>query len=138
MRILKISIIICFICALSSCSSLFIYDKSVPEESLCTLNISNEFTVVEFNGKKVKWEVNKIVNSANEATVKIPVGENTLTANYYNQKKEGNFVTNERADGLKMTFEFQSGKLYSLALKKDMGIDDGKFGTVVRLEIEEK
>jgi len=72
---------------LTGCASVFVFDKSIPEENLSIIKIPNELTVVKFDDKKVNWKTSfsnlSLDPRALKATAKIPAGEHTLIVNYY-------------------------------------------------------
>jgi len=99
-----------------------VYDKSVPADQLCTLEIAGGIFVREFNGKKVGsfsimplakgWGVTfgYYVGSKSYATIKIPAGSHTLLANFY---MEG-FGTTYTVKDLSISHNFTAGNTYLL------------------------
>jgi hypothetical protein len=81
-----------------------VYDKSIPDEQLCTLEVPNNLTVTNFDGDKVMWttgfwEKNTIV--------KIPAGEHELTVNYLSQSQKGDMIYIASARNLKVKYNFK-------------------------------
>jgi len=99
-----------------------VYDKTVPEDQLCTLEIAGGLYVREFNGKKVgsnflgtiasgwglKYGYN--VGSAGYATIKIPAGNHTLLVNFY----MNDFGTSYTVKDLSISHNFTAGNTYLL------------------------
>jgi hypothetical protein len=116
--IVYIGISLLFGIILSGCASSKYYDKSIPEEQLCTLKVTENYTVVKFDEKKVKWKYNKSslnFSGKNGTTVKIPAGERTLIVNYHSQESTGyNSIRIRKADNIKVTCEFNAGKTYEI------------------------
>ncbi|MDR0321788.1 MAG: hypothetical protein LBI28_09815 [Treponema sp.] len=99
-------------------SNNFVYDRSIGEESICLLKIPDDFTVVKFDGKNVKWKTSvwglNITQKKKVATVKIPAGEHKLIVNYLQRTNLGTYTRISRADGIELSFDFQPGNAYSL------------------------
>jgi len=100
-----------------------VYDKSVPVDQLCTLEIAGGLYVREFNGKKVGsfnilsptasgWGLRfgYNVGSAGYATIKIPAGNHTLLANFY----MNNVGTTYSVKDLTISHNFTAGNTYLL------------------------
>jgi hypothetical protein len=102
-----------FISACARDRDLGIYDKNIPAAKQTTLEISPYLTVKNFDGKKVKWKIagfGSTVFGDPKATIVIPSGEHTITADYYVY----NFGDTSSAKDLKRTFDFMPGRTYSI------------------------
>jgi len=98
-----------------------VYDKTVPADQLCTMEIQVGLYVRELDGKKVGsfyllapkasgWGL--ISNNAEAySVVKIPAGNHTLLANYV----WGEYSTSYEVKGLNITYDFIAGHTYRLA-----------------------
>jgi hypothetical protein len=108
-------------------SNYYVYDKTIPEEQLCTLKITKDYNVVKFNESKVRW----MTIRSDEATVKIPAGEHKLIVDYFHYDYiGGGTYSYRRADNIEITFEFKPGKTYEFIFI----IRDGKFFLTIMLE----
>ncbi|MDR0442988.1 MAG: hypothetical protein LBH44_06245 [Treponema sp.] len=73
-----------FALALSGCASLpIVYDETVPEDKLCTLQIPNFITITEFDEAPVKWT--PPMSSLIDLKVRIPEGYHTMKV-IFNEK----------------------------------------------------
>ena len=63
-RIIQCLLLIALVLLLNCCATNKItYDKSVPAEQLCTLEIPYRLGVTGFNGENVKWEIRNCENT---------------------------------------------------------------------------
>jgi len=99
-----------FIAGCSNYKDLGVYDKKVPQDQLCTLEISSLLTVKKFNDKKVGWYLPFGQYSGNDAysSIKIPAGNHSLSV-YFNQSNQ------YTADNLSITYNFKVGHIYRLS-----------------------
>jgi len=105
----------------SKFKDLGVYDKSVPVDQLCTLEIEAGLYVREFDEKKVGsfriftpkasgWGI--ITNSADGyASIKIPAGDHTLLANF----AWGEYDRTYEVKGLNVSHDFIAGHTYRLS-----------------------
>ncbi|MCL2722598.1 MAG: hypothetical protein FWD47_14810 [Treponema sp.] len=125
----------------SASPNLGVYDQSVSEDQLVTLEIAGGLKVVGFNGVRVSWAENgtergedtlssnawRAMKDGSEykTIIKIPAGNHTLLANLYlwdYNKKPGAFgdgLMGQRAgyikaSGLEITHDFLPGQTYFL------------------------
>jgi hypothetical protein len=101
---------------LSGCtSSMYVYDKTIPEDQLCTLKIPLVCSVVKFNDSITHWNDTIFYGFKKDTMVKIPAGEHTLIINYFNQESIGYRTFRiTKAENIKITYEFQPGKTYEI------------------------
>ena len=69
-----------------------IFDKSVPKEDLCRLEISNDLEVGFFDNQSVEWSpgyANK------QATILLPSGKHSFGVKYYKTRTSGHFTYTE-------------------------------------------
>ena len=91
-----------------------VYDKKVPADQLCTLEIAGSISVTSFNNKKVNWKLSfgKMTKSSDEQTIiKIPQGNHEMLVNFWTQDK---YVTNASVDNVKISNNFIAGHTYRL------------------------
>jgi hypothetical protein len=111
-KIVKCLVLIVFAVLLNCCATnKIIYDKSIPAEQLCSLEIPYSLAVTNFDGENVKWERGLLGKTA---LVKMPAGEHELTANYLSQSQKGNMVYISSAKDLKVKYNFKPGMNYKL------------------------
>ena len=142
-KIINMVLVIGFILSAyaSTGNDIGIYDLSVPEDQLVTLEIAGGLKVVEFNGITVSWAENGSIpgeerlpsksweaqqkGSKYKTTIRIPAGEHFLRANLflweYNKHPGGHWlnISGERAgyiwaDGLEISYDFLPGHTYFL------------------------
>jgi len=124
-------------CASTSIKDLGIYDESVSESELCTLQIAGGLHVNTFDGRRVGsqspygedslsgWGLGgyaaNIWGKNGKATIKIPAGRHELICGYY----QGNAQSSEKTNGLTITYDFEAGKIYLLTyiIIRDYGKD---------------
>jgi hypothetical protein len=88
---------------LAGCAkNLGVYDPSVSQEKLCTLEIDVELLVNQFNGSSVDWYKYPGV------IIQIPVGHHTFLMNYYSG---GQYSTRSARD-IRYSYTFEAGKTY--------------------------
>ncbi|MCL2442512.1 MAG: hypothetical protein FWD13_03505 [Treponema sp.] len=116
-----ITVISCLL-LLVSCSTknLGVYDKSVPADQMCTLEISGGINVFEFNGKELNrhWVVSHDQNiwgdrgwiSDNKVIIQIPAGFNTLGV-FFQMDDRSTMVTTEKTT---ISGDFIAGRTYVL------------------------
>ena len=115
-------------CASTKTKDLGVYDPSVPESELCTLEIAGGIHVERFNGVKVKtiddkwtldrslegWGINGYdanrYGNRSEGVIRIPAGTHTLLCNFY----IGNAERSMKALDMEITHTFVAGKTYRL------------------------
>jgi len=88
----------------------FVFDRSVTEENSCILKLSNDYTVVKFDDKKVMWKTSL---KKGEATVRIPAGVHTLIVDYLSVVNFGTYKQVKQADGIEVKYNFEAGSTYS-------------------------
>lgn len=67
--------------ALAGCANnMGVHDLSVPQEKLCTLNISDELYVWKFDGNDVKWYGS--FHQVTGSVIQIPAGHHSFVVNY--------------------------------------------------------
>jgi len=103
---------------LAGCASNnFVFDRSIKEENSCILKLSDDYMVVKFDGKKVRWKTSSFglskTSKRNEATVKIPAGEHTLIVDYFNETNFGTYKIKRKDDGIEVKYNFEAGSTYS-------------------------
>jgi len=95
-----------------------VYDRKIPAEETCILRIPENYTVVNFNGKSVKWKTSiwgfNLFPGKSIAAVKIPAGEHTIIVNYKRQTQIGDRIETQMATGISVTYEYEAGNTYSL------------------------
>jgi hypothetical protein len=106
MRKIIICIFLSLLIVLLNCciTNKIIYDKSIPAEQLCTLEVPNTLTVTSFDGDKVKWEKGFWDKTT---IVKIPAGEHELTVDYLSQTHKGDMIYISSAKNLKVKYDFK-------------------------------
>jgi len=125
-----------------------VYDKTVPADQLCTLEIKVGLYVRELDGKKVGsffifapktsgWGL--ISNNAEAySAVKIPAGNHTLLANYVWSE----YNTSYEVKGLNITYDFIAGHTYRLVpifFNKDGDVVDRiSFASTLKLSLIDK
>jgi len=126
-------ILLALVFVLSGCAStktvdLGVYDPSVPQSELCTLEIAGGLHVEYFNGVKVKtiddkwtldralegWGINgysaNMYGNQSQGVIQIPAGTHKLRVNFY----IGNAEQSMKAYDLEITHNFVAGKRYRL------------------------
>jgi len=119
-----------------------VYDKTVPEDQLCTLDIEGGLYIREFNGLTVGPErgwglkYGNIVGSKGHAIVKIPAGTHTLLANYY----LNGYGTVYSVEDINTTHTFKAGRTYRLSpmFFDSKGEEVSYVGSTAKLVITEK
>jgi len=113
-------LVVILIAGCAKFKDLGVYDKSVPVDQLCTLEVSAGLYVRQFDDKKVGparifapkasgWGL--ITNDAEGyAAVKIPAGSHALTANFI----WGEYSTSYEVKDLNITHDFTAGRTYRL------------------------
>jgi len=90
-----------------------VYDKTVPEDQLCTLEISGGLWVREFNGKKTSthgWRYDNPEGSERYAIIKIPAGTHTLMAYFFMNDNKNDYSVRD----LSISHNFTAGRTYRL------------------------
>ena len=134
----KILVCIFLIFFLGSCAStkdLGVYDESVLESELCTLQIAGGLHINTFNGKRVGpqspfgedslsgWGLGGYAanfwGKNGRAIIKIPAGRHELICGYY----QGNAQRSEKTNDLTITYDFEAGNTYLLTyiITRDYG-----------------
>jgi hypothetical protein len=103
---------------LTGCASNnFVFDRSIKEENSCILKLSDDYMVVKFDDKKVKWKTSSFGLSKtakkNEATVKIPAGVHTLIVDYISETDFGTYKIKRKVEGIEVKYNFEAGSTYS-------------------------
>jgi hypothetical protein len=62
-------------------TALGVWDESIPEESLCTLELRNNLAVIVYDNQPVEWVPNGLTNS--RTTISLPPGEHTFMTRYF-------------------------------------------------------
>jgi hypothetical protein len=129
MKTIKLFLVFIILLSFPSCATnKFNYDKKIPEEQQCVLVIPEDFTIVKFNERTVRWKVgynmfytiiDNLTQNKREAVVKIPEGEHTLIINYKNETvtPTGYNAYSRRirsAEGIVVTYDFLHGNTYKL------------------------
>jgi hypothetical protein len=98
-------------------SNNFVFDRSIKEENSCILKLSDDYMVVKFDDKKVRWKTSSFglskTSKKNEVTVKIPTGEHTLIVDYFNETNFGTYKQVRKVDGIVVKYNFEAGSTYS-------------------------
>jgi hypothetical protein len=122
-KILKCFLLTALVILLNCCiTNKIVYDKSIPNEYLCTLEIPNNLTVIGFNGEPVKWEKGFWGKAA---IVEIPAGEHELVVDYLSQSQKGDIIFISSARNLKVKYNFKPAvnhKLQKLMLKNRISV----------------
>jgi uncharacterized membrane protein len=108
-------------------NKVIIYDKSVPAEQLCSLEIPYKLTVTSFNGEEVNWARGAWDKSL---IIKIPAGENELTVNYLSKHEEGTRLYISSAKDIKVNYLFKPGvkhRLYQAIYKNRITVEVDEF-----------
>jgi hypothetical protein len=106
-KMIKCLLLTLLVIILNCCiTNKIIYDKSIPADKLCSLEIPDNMTVTSFNGEKVKWKKGIWTKTL---IVKIPAGEHVLIADYLSQSQKGNFTYITSAKDLKVKYDFKPG-----------------------------
>jgi len=105
--------------SLTGCATIYVFDKSIPEENISTIKFPVILSIVKFDDKDVKWTPDYIWGyypDKNEPaiTVKIPAGEHTLIVNYHDYENRGAYTETRTAKGIEIKYDFQQGNTYSL------------------------
>ena len=91
-----------------------VYDKKVPADQLCTLEIAGSISVTSFNDKKVNWKLTIGTLTAkrdDQTVIKIPQGNHELTVNFWTHDS---WDTRATVDNVKITNNFIAGHTYRL------------------------
>jgi hypothetical protein len=104
-KMIKCFLLTALVILLNCCiTNKIIYDKSIPNERLCILEVANNLTVTSFNGEKVKWSRGFW---GEPAIVKIPAGENELIIDYLSASQKGENIFISSARDLKINYNFK-------------------------------
>jgi len=87
-----------------------VYDKTVSEDQLCTLEIGRDLLVNKFNDKKLSWWYDAPDESDYNSIIKIPAGSHTLTA-YFSSSYNKMIYS---VAGLTISHNFIAGRTYRL------------------------
>ena len=106
-KTLKCLLLTALVILLNCCiTNKIIYDKSIPSEQLCSLEIPYNLTVTSFNGERVNW----VKGSWNKTLIiKIPAGKHELTVDYLSQSQKGNMTYISSAKDMKASYNFKPG-----------------------------
>jgi hypothetical protein len=91
-----------------------VYDKKVPADQLCTLEIAGSISVTSFNDKKVNWKLTfgkMTAKSEDQTVIKIPQGNHEMLVNFWTHD---NWDTNASVSNVKITNNFIAGHTYRL------------------------
>jgi len=91
-----------------------VYDKKVPADQLCTLEIAGSISVTGFNDKKVNWKLTfgKMTGSSDEQTIiKIPQGNHEMSVNFWTHDR---WDTAASVSNVKISNNFIAGHTYRL------------------------
>jgi len=91
-----------------------VYDKKVPADQLCTLEIAGSISVTRFNNKKVNWKLTigtLTATSDDQTVIKIPQGNHELSVNFWTHDS---WDTRATVDNVKITNNFIAGHTYRL------------------------
>jgi len=91
-----------------------VYDKKVPADQLCTLEIAGSISVTSFNNKKVNWKLTigtLTAKSDDQTIIKIPQGNHELTVNFWTHDS---WDTRATVNNVKITNNFIAGHTYRL------------------------
>jgi hypothetical protein len=66
-------------------TALGVWDDSVPEESLCTLELRNSLAVIVYDNQPVEWSPNGLTNS--RTTISLPPGPHTFMTRYFETRQ---------------------------------------------------
>jgi hypothetical protein len=91
-------------------TALGVYDDSVPEASLCPLELRNNLSVIIYDDQPVTWEPTL---TANKTTIALPPGGHTFIFRYYVQRSYGG-MTEYVAQTATVSQEFLAGHSYRI------------------------
>jgi hypothetical protein len=72
-------------------TALGVLDESVPEGSLCPLEVRNNISVIVYDNQPVEWLPEGLGNS--RVTISLPPGEHTFMIKYYVSQSSGYYST---------------------------------------------
>jgi len=91
-----------------------VYDKKVPADQHCTLEIAGSISVTSFNNKKVNWKLTfgrMTAKSEDQTIIKIPQGNHELSVNFWTHD---NWDTYASVNNVKISNNFIAGHTYRL------------------------
>jgi hypothetical protein len=91
-----------------------VYDKKVPVDELCTLEIAGSISVTSFNNKKVNWKLTfgRLTAWSDEQTIiKIPQGNHEMSVNFWTHDR---YDTYSSVSNVKISNNFIAGHTYRL------------------------
>ena len=115
---------------LASCSTTenyIVYDSSVPEEKLCTLELDYFLTVTSFNNEPVMWKATTasfLSHSLVKARIQIPEGTHAFVVDYHTTESQSNLsntvVTTYTytANNINVMHTFEAGKIYVMQAER--------------------
>jgi hypothetical protein len=96
-------------------TTLGVLDESVPQESLCPLELRNNLSVIIYDNQPVEWEAEGLGNS--RVTISLPPGEHTFMTRYYVSRNSGGFYTTYTYTNT-VTETFIPGHSYRIYIQK--------------------
>ncbi|MFP3042624.1 hypothetical protein LQZ19_12480 [Treponema primitia] len=92
-------------------TALGILDETIPEESLCPLEIRNNLAVIIYDNMPVEW-VPTI--TANKTTISLPPGKHSFILRYYTGSSSVNVATKSTNTTVTLEQEFLPGHSYRI------------------------
>jgi hypothetical protein len=91
-------------------TALGILDESIPEESLCPLEIRNNLAVIIYDNQPVEWVPEF---TSNKVIISLPPGEHTFMTRYFATRRIANYTETYPVTSA-ITHEFLPGHSYRI------------------------
>jgi hypothetical protein len=92
-------------------TALGILDESIPEKSLCPVEIRNNLAIIVFDNQPVNWAPEL---TSNKVTISLPPGEHTFMTRYYASRSYGYNYTETYPVTNTIAQEFLPGHSYRI------------------------